>query len=94
MIEQNNKSWFVAGKTFYFLALLYFFFVVKTITPKNPTPLQAHWKSNANWGTALILLMALIWGLVAVPKMITDKILIGDEIIEFEDLTVEFENDV
>lgn len=68
------------------------FFFAKTITPKNPTPLQAHWKSNANWGTALILLMALIWGLVAVPKMITDKILIGDEIIEFEDLTVEFEN--
>lgn len=76
---------------FLFLGASLFYFT-KIITPKNPTSLQASAKSNANYGVALMLFTALGWGLVAVPKMITNKILIGDEKIEFEDLTVQFKN--
>ena len=45
-----------------------------------------------NYAIAGFLITAILWSLIVVPKMMTDKILVGEETIEFQDLTVELKN--
>lgn len=45
-----------------------------------------------NYAIAGFLITAILWALIAVPNMMTDKILVDDETIEFQDLIVELKN--
>lgn len=63
------------------------FYLKKNLTHKNR---QASYIEN--YAIAGFLITAILWALIAVPNMMTDKILVDDETIEFQDLIVELKN--